>query len=67
MTSATETDLSFEAALQQLETIVKELESDTVPLEQTVTLYEKAATLAAYCTDILEKAKLRIDQVNPTE
>ena len=59
--------MTFEQALEQLERMVRELESDTVPLEQTVDLYEKASVLAAYCSEILEKAKLRIEQVNPNE
>lgn len=67
MSNENEERLSFEEALSQLENIVRELESDSVPLEQTVALYEKAGALAAYCTEILEKAKLRIEHVNPTE
>lgn len=59
--------LSFEEALNELERIVRELETDNVPLEKTVELYEKASTMAAYCNEILEKAKLRIDQVNPSD
>jgi len=67
MTSSDMERLSFEDALNQLETIVKELESDSVPLEQTISLYEKANELARYCSEILEKAKLRIDTVKPSE
>ncbi len=59
--------MTFEEALDQLDRIVRELESDTVPLEQTVELYEKASKLASYCSSILEQAKLRIEQVNPNE
>lgn len=59
--------LSFEEALTELERIVRELETDNVPLEKTVELYEKASSMAAYCNEILEKAKLRIDQVNPSD
>lgn len=59
--------LSFEEALNELERIVRELETDNVPLEKTVELYEKASSMAAYCNEILEKAKLRIDQVNPSD
>lgn len=59
--------LSFEEALTELERIVRELETDNVPLEKTVELYEKASSMASYCNEILEKAKLRIDQVNPSD
>jgi exodeoxyribonuclease VII small subunit len=67
MSNPVEERLTFEEALDQLDRIVRELESDTVPLEQTVKLYEKASKLASYCSNILEQAKLRIEQVNPNE
>lgn len=67
MSKTNQERLSFEEALNELERIVRELEMDNVPLEKTVELYEKASTLAAYCNEILEKAKLRIDQVNPSD
>ncbi len=67
MSNPVEERLAFEEALDQLDRIVRELESDTVPLEQTVKLYEKASKLASYCSNILEQAKLRIEQVNPNE
>ncbi len=67
MSNPVEERLTFEEALDQLDRIVRELESDTVPLEQTVELYEKASKLASYCSNILEQAKLRIEQVNPNE
>jgi exodeoxyribonuclease VII small subunit len=67
MSNSVEERLTFEEALDQLERIVRELESDTVPLEQTVVLYEKASNLASYCSKILEQAKLRIEQVNSNE
>ena len=54
MPNSIEERLTFEEALDQLERIVRELESDTVPLEQTVELYEKASQLASYCSGILE-------------
>lgn len=35
-------DLSFEEALQRLETIVSRLESGQAPLEESIALYEEA-------------------------
>jgi exodeoxyribonuclease VII small subunit len=67
MSTTDQERLSFEEALNELERIVRELETDNVPLEKTVELYEKASTLATYCNDILEKAKQRIEQVNPSD
>lgn len=59
--------LPFEDALLELEHIVRDLESDQVPLERLINLYERANALAQHCSDILENAKLRIDTVNPGE
>lgn len=64
MSNSVEERLSFEEALDQLERIVRELELDTVPLEQAVILYERASKLASQCSDTLEQAKLRVEQVN---
>jgi exodeoxyribonuclease VII small subunit len=67
MSNSVEERLTFEEALDQLERIVRELELDTVPLEQTVILYERASKLASQCSNTLEQAKLRIEQVNTNE
>lgn len=59
--------LPFEEALKELEQIVRDLESDQVPLDKLISLYERAHYLAQHCSDILENAKIRIDNVNPGE
>ena len=49
MASSTDiSTLSFEAALQRLETIVKQLESGDAPLEAAIGLYEEAQALKAH-------------------
>lgn len=56
--------LTFEEALKQLESTVKQLEDEQVTLEASVELYEKGLKLSRFCTQFLEKAELRIEQVN---
>jgi exodeoxyribonuclease VII small subunit len=56
--------LSFEEALKKLESIVEQLENNEITLEDSVHLYEQGVQLSQFCTEILEKAELRIEQVN---
>ena len=57
------TDLSFEEALQRLETIVSRLESGQAPLEESITLYEEGARLKAHCESRLKAAQLRVEKI----
>lgn len=52
---------SFEAGLQQLEAIVKEMESGDLPLERALELYENGMKLSASCRKQLEDAESRIE------
>lgn len=56
--------LSFEEALKKLESIVEQLEDEDITLEDSVKLYEEGVKMSKFCTEILEKAELRIEQVN---
>ncbi len=55
---------SFEARLSELEQIVAKLESDDVPLEDAISLYEKGMTIHKSCEKILADAKLRIEKLS---
>lgn len=55
--------LSFEAAMGELETIVRRLESGDVSLEESVALYERGHSLRAHCEARLAAAQARIEQV----
>lgn len=62
----TEQDLShltFEEAYAQLEAIVARLEAGDLTLEESVTLYQQGQALARYCSDLLDKAELRVQQL----
>ncbi len=58
------TKLSYEAAYQQLEALVAQLESGALPLEESVALYERGQRLAAHCQALLEEAELKIKMVD---
>lgn len=55
--------LSFEAALQRLEAIVRQLESGDAPLEAAIGLYEEAQALKLHCEGRLSAAEARITQL----
>lgn len=52
---------SFEASLDELERIVKELEKGELPLEQSLTLFEAGMRLSADCKRQLEEAESRVE------
>jgi exodeoxyribonuclease VII small subunit len=54
---------SFEHALINLEGIVLELEKEDVSLERSIELYQKGVELSKKCSDLLEQAELKIQEV----
>ena len=58
------TELTFEAALSQLEKIVTELESGSAPLEKSLELYQRGAELKALCEARLEAARLQVEKIS---
>ncbi len=57
-------ELSYEQALSELETIVASLESNKLPLDETMSLYERGQALTKHCVDLLDKAELRLKQLS---
>ena len=57
-------EMTFEQALTQLETILAQLESGELSLEESVALYEKGRQLSALCQKQLNDAELRIHRIN---
>ena len=51
----------FEAAIAELESIVKKLEDGDLALEQSLELYERGVRLSRYCHTRLEEAERRIE------
>ena len=60
-TNGAEESFTFEAGLQQLETIVKEMESGDLPLERALELFERGMKLSETCRKQLEEAETRIE------
>ena len=51
----------FEAAIAELETIVKKLEEGDLALEKSLELYERGVQLSRFCHTRLEDAERRIE------
>jgi exodeoxyribonuclease VII small subunit len=55
--------MSFEAALEELEGIVRQLETGQVELEQSIAIYERGAALRAHCEAKLKAAELKVESL----
>ena len=56
--------LSFEAALAELEEIVRALEQGKSSLDDAIAAYERGAQLKKHCEDKLNEARLRVEKIN---
>lgn len=56
--------LSFEAALSELEEIVRQLETGKSSLDDAIGAYERGAELKKHCETQLNAAKARVDKIN---
>ncbi|HEY5779577.1 MAG TPA: exodeoxyribonuclease VII small subunit [Terrimicrobiaceae bacterium] len=52
--------LSIEQAMERLETLVREMESGQLPLEQLIDSYEEGVKLASQCQEKLDAAAKKI-------
>ena len=55
--------LSFEAALRALEDVVRRLESGDVPLDESISLYERGEALRRHCQARIDAAQARIEKI----
>ena len=60
---ASNKEKSFEEALNELETIVKELESGSIDLDKAIEKYGNAMNLAKLCSDKLNKKKKKVNKI----
>lgn len=60
---AKEAQLSFESALEKLETIVESMESGEVPLAELLAKFEEGSRLLKVCEVRLKDAELKIEQL----
>ena len=58
--------LSFEDALKRLEETVKALESGTVPLEESLKLFEEGVALVKLCNGKLDEAEQKVKILRKT-
>lgn len=55
--------MTFEEALTELESIVRQLEAGEVELEKSIAIYERGAALKARCESRLKTAELKVEQI----
>jgi exodeoxyribonuclease VII small subunit len=56
-------NMTFEAALAELEGIVGKLESGQAPLAESIAIYERGEALKAHCERLLKSAEARIEKI----
>jgi len=55
--------MNFEEAMAALEDVVRQLESGDVPLETSISLYERGAALKAHCEKKLTEAEAKVAKI----
>ena len=63
MPKAASTPKSFEAAITELETIVQEMESGQLSLEDALARYQRGTMLLKFCQNTLDDAEQRVRQL----
>ena len=53
----------FEAALSELEGLVRKLESGDLPLDESLDEFKRGVELTRHCQDVLDKAQLSVEQL----
>mgnify|MGYP001425597585 FL=1 len=64
MSKNKEENITFEQAIEELETIINRLEEGDVPLDETINLYEKGSELKDFCEKKLQSAEVKIQKIN---
>jgi len=71
MTSQDNKPLNYEAAIKELEVIVSQMESEGLPLEESLNAYKRGAELLKLCQQALSEAEQQVkivsedNQLNP--
>lgn len=60
-------ELTYENALAELKEIVNALEAETASLEQAMSLFERGQALVKRCTQLLDKAELKVKRLSGTD
>ena len=59
--------LTYETAFAELESIVAALESEQRSLDESMSLYERGQALVKRCSELLDKAELKVRQLSGNE
>jgi exodeoxyribonuclease VII small subunit len=57
---SSESSLSFETAMQELDGIVRQIESGELSLEDSVQAYQRGAALVKHCRETLNRVEQRV-------
>ncbi len=55
---------SYEQKAQRIQTLLEKIQDDATPLAETIRLYAQAADLIADCREMLDNAKLQIEEID---
>ena len=61
-----ETSKSFDASMERLETIVRQLEQGNAPLEESLKLFQEGTALVQSCAKLLDSAEQEIVKLTKT-
>ena len=53
-------DVAFEAALEELETLVADMESGSMSLDESLQAFERGIALTRHCQNALKQAELKV-------
>jgi len=60
-------ELAYEAAFAELQEIVTALEGEPASLDQAMSLFERGQALVKRCTELLDKAELKVKRLAGAE
>ena len=55
--------LTYEEAMEKLESIIKKMEKEELPLEESLANFQEGMILNQYCRKLLTEADLRIEKI----
>ena len=60
-------NLTYEQALKKLENIINKLNEGSIPLDESISLYEEGIKLSEFCMKKLDDAKQKIINLNEAQ
>ena len=60
-------EMSLEEAFEELDSVIEQMENNTLPLEETFDLYKKGVNLVEFCNKKIEKVECDIKKVTENE